>query len=101
MTITRRSALPLGGTFAFVAAWWGLSLLRIWGATEKTILFVTHQIEEAVFLADRVLVLTARPATVKLSVTIDLARPRDLTVKRKPEFIHYEEAIWQSIRAEI
>lgn len=76
-------------------------LLRIWGATRKTILFVTHQIEEAVFLADRVLVLTARPATVKLSVTIELARPRDLTVKRTPEFIRYEETIWQSVRPEV
>jgi len=76
-------------------------LLRIWGATGKTILFVTHQIEEAVFLADRVLVLTARPATVKLSVNVDLGRPRDLTVKRTPEFIRYEECIWQSVRAEV
>ena len=76
-------------------------LLRIWGATRKTILFVTHQIEEAVFLADRVLVLTARPATMKLSVKIELARPRDLAVKRAPEFIRYEETIWQSVRAEV
>jgi len=76
-------------------------LLRIWDATRKTILFVTHQIEEAVFLADRVLVLTARPGTIKLSVNIELGRPRDLTVKRAPEFIRYEETIWQSVRAEV
>ena len=76
-------------------------LLRIWGATRKTILFVTHQIEEAVFLADRVLVLTARPGTIKLSVNIEIGRPRNLTVKRAPEFIRYEETIWQSVRAEV
>jgi NitT/TauT family transport system ATP-binding protein len=76
-------------------------LLRIWDATRKTILFVTHQIEEAVFLADRVLVFTVRPGTVKLSVTIGLGRPRDLMVKRAPEFIRYEETLWQAVRAEI
>ena len=76
-------------------------LLRIWGATRKTILFVTHQIEEAVFLADRVLVLTARPGPIKLSVNIEIGRPRNLTVKRAPEFIRYEETIWQSVRAEV
>jgi len=76
-------------------------LLRIWDATRKTILFVTHQIEEAVFLADRVLVLTARPARLKLSVNVELPRPRDLTVKRTPEFIRYEETVWQSVRAEV
>jgi len=76
-------------------------LLQIWDRAKKTVIFVTHSIEEAVFLADRVLVLTARPATMKLSVKIELARPRDLAVKRAPEFIRYEETIWQSVRAEV
>ena len=53
-------------------------LIRIWQAEKKTILFVTHDIEEAVQLADRVLVMTKRPATVAEEVVVDLPRPRDL-----------------------
>lgn len=53
-------------------------LVRIWNAEKKTILFVTHDIEEAVQLADRVLVMSTRPATIKEDIRIDLPRPRDL-----------------------
>lgn len=53
-------------------------LIRIWQAEKKTIIFVTHDIEEAVQLADRVVVMSRRPATVAEAVTVDLARPRDL-----------------------
>jgi NitT/TauT family transport system ATP-binding protein len=53
-------------------------LIRIWQEERKTILFVTHDIEEAVQLADRVLVMTRRPATIRADVAIDLDRPRDL-----------------------
>jgi ABC-type nitrate/sulfonate/bicarbonate transport system ATPase subunit len=53
-------------------------LVRIWQNEKKTILFVTHDIEEAVQLADRVLVMTQRPATIQEAVTVDLPRPRDL-----------------------
>jgi NitT/TauT family transport system ATP-binding protein len=53
-------------------------LVRIWQSEKKTILFVTHDIEEAVQLADRILVMTQRPATIQEIVDVDLARPRDL-----------------------
>jgi NitT/TauT family transport system ATP-binding protein len=53
-------------------------LVRIWQSEKKTILFVTHDIEEAVQLADRILVMTKRPATIQEIVDVDLARPRDL-----------------------
>jgi NitT/TauT family transport system ATP-binding protein len=53
-------------------------LVRIWQEEQKTILFVTHDIEEAVQLAGRVLVMTRRPATIRADVAIDLPRPRDL-----------------------
>ncbi|MBX3462258.1 MAG: ABC transporter ATP-binding protein [Planctomycetes bacterium] len=56
-------------------------LVRIWQAERKTILFVTHDIEEAVQLADRVLVMTRRPATIQAEVTVDLPRPRDLDAR--------------------
>ena len=76
-------------------------LLRIWGATQKTALFITHDITEAVYLADRVIVFTARPGRVKLDVRIDLPRPRDLRLKREARFIEYERTIWESIREEV
>jgi len=54
-------------------------LLDIWEKTKKTVIFVTHSVDEAVFLSDRVVVLTARPGTIKDMVQIDLPRPRDRT----------------------
>jgi NitT/TauT family transport system ATP-binding protein len=58
-------------------------LLRIWAELKKTILFVTHSIEEAIYLADRIVVMTYRPGTVKRDIPVDLARPRDPAA---PEF---------------
>ncbi|CAN5182386.1 ABC transporter ATP-binding protein [soil metagenome] len=72
-------------------------LLRIWTAAKKTVLFVTHQIDEAVYLSDRVVVMAARPGRIIADVTIDLPRPRVLEVKRAPEFTRYEEQIWRLI----
>jgi ABC-type nitrate/sulfonate/bicarbonate transport system ATPase subunit len=57
-------------------------LLRIWQAAKKTILFVTHDVDESVQLADRVVVMSARPATIRTIVDIDIPRPRDLSAKR-------------------
>lgn len=54
-------------------------LLEIWEKTKKTVVFVTHSVDEAVFLSDRIIVLTARPGTIKETVSIDLTRPRDRT----------------------
>src|SRR3989454_4952463 len=76
-------------------------LLRIWSKTQKTAIFITHDIAEAVFLADRVVVFTARPGRVKLEMKIDLPRPRDLRLKRELAFVDYERTIWETIREEV
>jgi NitT/TauT family transport system ATP-binding protein len=76
-------------------------LLRIWRETKKTVLFVTHQIDEAVFLSDRVFVLTVRPGRVKEEIAIDLPRPRDLEIKRSVEFARYTDRIWKLIEQEV
>jgi len=76
-------------------------LTRIWGETRKTAIFITHDIAEAVYLADRVVVFTARPGRVKLEVKIELPRPRDLRLKREAEFVAYERSIWETIREEV
>lgn len=76
-------------------------LLRIWEQGRKTVLFVTHQIDEAVFLSDQVLVFARRPGRLQERVTIDLPRPRALALKRMPEFISYVDHIWKSIENDV
>lgn len=63
-----------------------LELLRIWQNVKNTIIFVTHNLSEAVFLADKVIVLSDRPATIKKIINVNLPRPRKLNMKYKPEF---------------
>jgi NitT/TauT family transport system ATP-binding protein len=76
-------------------------LLRIWEQGRKTVLFVTHQIDEAVFLSDRVLVFARRPGRLQESVEIKLPRPRELTIKRTPEFVGYVDHIWRLIEDDV
>ena len=76
-------------------------LLSIWQETHKTILLITHQIDEAVFLSDRVIVFSARPGTVKEEVPIDLPRPRSLDLKRQPVFVGFVDRIWKLIEDEV
>jgi NitT/TauT family transport system ATP-binding protein len=78
-----------------------LELLRVWSETKKTMLFVTHDIKEAVYLADRVIVFTARPGRVKQTVSIDLPRPRALSIKRDRRFLDYEDEVWGCIEEEL
>ena len=76
-------------------------LLRIWDEGRKTVLFVTHQIDEAVYLADRVIVLARRPGRIQEIVPISLARPRPLSVKRTPEFVALVDRIWRLIEEDV
>ena len=82
-------------------------LLRIWQGAEvasgvkKTVLFITHQIEEAVYLSDRVVVMSARPGRILADIRIDLPRPRDLQIKRTAAFQAYEEQIWDLISSQL
>jgi NitT/TauT family transport system ATP-binding protein len=75
-------------------------LLKIWAAAHKTVVFITHQINEAVYLADRVAVLSPRPGRVKAVVAIPFERPRPLGVKREPRFLEMEDAIWKLVEEE-
>ena len=75
-------------------------LTHLWERTGKTIVFVTHDIEEAVYLGDRVVVLTARPGRIREEVPIALPRPRDLTIKKSAQCHAYRNDIWDLIRAE-
>ncbi|MEA3193462.1 MAG: NitT/TauT family transport system ATP-binding protein [Betaproteobacteria bacterium] len=75
-------------------------LTSLWERTGKTIVFVTHDIEEAVFLGDRVVVLSARPGRIREEVKIDLPRPRSLEIKKSIQCHEYRNHIWDLIRSE-
>ena len=75
-------------------------LLRIWREFEVTILFVTHDIDEAVYLGDRILVLSPRPTEVRDAIDVDLPRPRDqVATKALPEFAHLRAHVYRSIKS--
>jgi NitT/TauT family transport system ATP-binding protein len=76
-------------------------LLRIWERGQKTVLFVTHQIDEAVFLSDRVLVFARRPGRIQAEVVIPLPRPRNLEIKRTAEFVALVDRIWRMIEDDV
>jgi ABC-type nitrate/sulfonate/bicarbonate transport system ATPase subunit len=75
-------------------------LLGIWESERTTVLFVTHDIEEAIFMASRVAVMSARPGHIKAEVTIDLPHPRHYTVKTTPEFSALKARLTEEIRVE-
>jgi len=76
------------------------TLLDIWQRDRKTVLFVTHDIEESIFLASRVLVMTARPGRIKADVPINLPYPRHYTLKTSPEFSTLKARLTEEIRVE-
>ncbi|SFE98875.1 ABC transporter ATP-binding protein [Alteribacillus iranensis] len=75
-------------------------LQRIWSESRKSVLFVTHDIEEAVFLSDYVVVLSKRPSTVKEVIKIDLPRPREISIRKSYDFVDYRNKIWDLLHEE-
>jgi NitT/TauT family transport system ATP-binding protein len=75
-------------------------LLKIWAKAKKTVVFITHQINEAIFLADRVAVLSSRPGRLKKVFDVPFDRPRTLALKRDPRFLELEDEIWKLIEEE-
>ncbi|HEX5451535.1 MAG TPA: ABC transporter ATP-binding protein [Candidatus Limnocylindrales bacterium] len=72
-------------------------LMRIWARQEKAAMFVTHSVDEAVILSDRVVVLSPRPGRVVRDITVDLPRPRDHAVERSPRFLALRDEVWGAI----
>lgn len=75
-------------------------LLRIWEAERKTVVYITHSIEEALVLGDRVVVMTARPGRVKSVLTVDLPRPRELKVRTTVRFNELAQKLWEELAGE-
>ena len=76
-------------------------LLRIWGTHKKTIVFITHSLDEAIFLSDRVAVMTQRPGRIKEIFDIDLPRPRQPELRNTQAFVHYRQRTWEALRDEV
>jgi ABC-type nitrate/sulfonate/bicarbonate transport system ATPase subunit len=91
---------PFGALDAQTRAIMQELLVDLWQRTPKTILFVTHDIDEALFLGDRVYIMTARPGRIKQAMEVKLARPRHLDVMTSDEFIAQKRAVLDSIKAE-
>ncbi|WP_342360879.1 ABC transporter ATP-binding protein [Terrarubrum flagellatum] len=76
-------------------------LLGIWERERKTVLFVTHDVEEAIFMASRVVVMSARPGRIKADIAVDLPHPRPYTIKTSAAFVALKERLVEEIRAEV
>jgi NitT/TauT family transport system ATP-binding protein len=90
---------PFGALDAFTRDEMNLLLLRLWGESGKTIAFVTHNISEAIFLADRVVVMTPRPGRLAHIYEIELPRPRTIEMTFEPEFIELIQEIKRTVEA--
>jgi ABC-type nitrate/sulfonate/bicarbonate transport system ATPase subunit len=91
---------PFGALDALTRAMMQRWLLDVWQKYRRTILFITHDVDEAIFLGDRVLVMTARPGSVKLEQAVDLPRPRRPEIVTSPEFIRLKRTLLDAIEEE-
>lgn len=76
-------------------------LLGIWESARKTVLFVTHDIDEAIFMANRVAIFSARPGRIKTEVAVSFPHPRNYTLKTTPEFMALKARVTEEIRGEL
>ena len=91
---------PFGALDALTRAMMQRWLLDVWQKYRRTILFITHDVDEAIFLGDRVLVMTARPGSVKLEQVVDLPRPRRPEIVTSPEFVRFKRTLLDAIEEE-
>jgi ABC-type nitrate/sulfonate/bicarbonate transport system ATPase subunit len=91
---------PFGALDALTRAMMQRWLLDVWQTYRRTILFITHDVDEAIFLGDRVLVMTARPGCVKLEQVVDLPRPRKPDIVTAPDFIRLKRILLEAIEEE-
>lgn len=92
---------PFGALDAQTRAEMQTFLLKLWSETRKTVLFVTHDIDEALYLSDRVLVMKTHPGRVAEFVNIDLARPRNYDVQFQSDYIEYKKYVTERVRREV
>jgi ABC-type nitrate/sulfonate/bicarbonate transport system ATPase subunit len=89
---------PFGALDAQTRARMQDALARLWEQRRKTVVFVTHDAEEALYLADRIVVLSERPARVKAHFAVDIARPRSFETRFSPGFLALKRQVWEAVR---
>ena len=92
---------PLGALDAQTRVVLQEELLRIWEQTRKTVVYITHSLDEAVLLGDRVVLMSAQPGKIHDIYQIDLGRPRSIDTMNLPAFSEYRAAIWERLSAEV
>ena len=90
---------PFGALDALSRDQLQVDLLRLWSDLKMTVFFITHSISEAVFLSDRVVVMSPRPGRVEAVIPIDLPRPRRLAVRETPAFVHYNHTVTEMFKS--
>jgi NitT/TauT family transport system ATP-binding protein len=92
---------PLGALDAQTRMLMQEQLMRVWEADQKTVVLVTHQIEEALLLGDVVVIMSARPGRIKEIIEVPFARPRPADIEGSPEFAQLRQRIWNALRDEV
>jgi NitT/TauT family transport system ATP-binding protein len=92
---------PLGALDAQTRAILQGELVRLWEDSRKTVVYITHSIEESVLLGDRIVLMTAHPGTYKTEFPVPFARPRNFELTSAPEFARLSYAIWQELEVEV
>jgi NitT/TauT family transport system ATP-binding protein len=92
---------PLGALDAQTKLLLQEELLRLWEEQRKTVLYVTHSLEEAVLLGDRVVLMTAQPGTIKETFAVDYPRPRSMELTARPDFARKTYEVWQALQSEV
>jgi NitT/TauT family transport system ATP-binding protein len=92
---------PFGALDAQTRAVLQEELLRIWGEEQKTVVYITHSIEEAIILGDRVVLMTARPGEIKSIYEVDLPRPRTRKIRTTPEYNQLAQILWEDLVEEV
>ena len=95
---------PFGALDPQIREMMQLELMKLWDSDRKTVIFVTHSVDEAVFLSDRVVMFGSSPGRVIADLAIDLPRPRwqdDEAIKTSPKFIHYRNDIWRLLKQQL
>jgi NitT/TauT family transport system ATP-binding protein len=88
---------PFGSLDAQTRELMQIELLKLWRRRKKTVLFVTHSIDEALFLSDRVAIMSSRPGYIKETVSVDLPRPREFDQKTSVPFMRNKRSIWNDL----
>ena len=89
---------PFGALDAQTRARMQDALLALWEQRKKTVVFVTHDAEEALYLADRIVILSRRPGRIQADFSVDLPRPRTVETRFSPEFLSLKRKVWEATR---